>query len=111
MTNRLNRIKRHSRIRAKVFGTAVRPRLSVFRSNRHIHMQLIDDSLGKTLAAATSREVKTAAGEKGTQAAKLLAERAMKLGIKAAVFDRGGFKYHGQVKKIADAVREAGLTV
>ena len=106
MNKRQKRIIRHKRIRAKVSGTAVRPRLSVFKSNRHIHLQLIDDSLGKTLVAASTREAKDVLA-----LARLLAEKASQAGLKEAVFDRGGYKYHGQIANIATAVRQAGLKI
>ena len=108
-----NRIRRHQRVRAKVAGTRARPRLSVFRSHQHTHLQLIDDQQGKTLAAASTLEVKAAKGKggKAAEAAKLLAERAKKAGIEQAVFDRGGFQYHGRVKIVAETMREAGLRI
>src|SRR3989344_4205903 len=108
--------RRRGRIRAKVNGTATRPRLSVHRSLRHITAQLIDDTVGKTIAAAQDIEVKVGKDVKsnpGVAAAflvgKLLGERAIKLGVSAAVFDRAGRRYHGQVKALADGAREAGL--
>lgn len=108
---KINKIRRHRRIRAKVSGTSSRPRLSVFRSHQHIHLQLIDDSAQKTLVQASTQETASVKGKKGQAAAvaKLLAERALKLNIKEAVFDRGGFKYHGRVRFVAEAAREAGL--
>lgn len=105
--------KRKLRVRAKVRGTTVRPRLSVFRSNKYTYLQVIDDTQGKTLVSATESEVK-AEGTKTQRAvavATLLAKKAQKAGIKAFVFDRGSYKYHGRVKAIADAVREAGVQV
>ncbi len=102
---------RHHRVRAKIAGSAVRPRFNVFRSLSHIYVQIIDDAEGKTLAAASSKEVK-AKGKKTDIAAevgKKAAEKALALGIKEVVFDRGGYKYHGRVKSIADAARTAGL--
>lgn len=103
---------RHARLRKKVAGTAERPRLSVFRSLKHIYAQIIDDASGKTLAAASSKEADLAAsGNK--DGAKLvgqkLAERAKEKGIATVVFDRGGFKYHGRVASLADGAREGGL--
>lgn len=102
------------RIRAKVSGTAARPRLSVFRSNKDIYLQLIDDENGHTLAAASSTEkdIYSAGGtksEKSAKAGKLLAERAKAAGIETCVFDRGGYLYHGRVKAAADGAREGGL--
>jgi large subunit ribosomal protein L18 len=103
------RIRR--RIRAKVSGTAARPRLSVFRSNKHIYAQIIDDLAGVTLAAASTRE--SGAGASGIEASKAvgqrLAERAVANGVSTAVFDRGGYRYHGNVKALAEGAREGGL--
>ena len=107
------RIRRHRRVRKKVLGTAERPRLAVFRSNRHISAQIIDDRTGRTIAAASTHEATlrdgaatvSSAGKVGT----LLAERAKDAGVDKVVFDRGGFNYHGRVAALADAAREAGL--
>lgn len=99
------RDKRKVRIRAKVRGNKERPRLSVFRSSKHIYAQLIDDVKGETLAAAMGGSDVAAAGEVG----RALAKRALKLGIKKTVFDRGGYKYHGRVKALAEGAREGGL--
>lgn len=101
INKRINRITRHRRIRAKISGTALRPRLSVFRSNKYLHLQLIDDESSKTLAAAST--------VKDKNAPKTLADKALALGIKEIVFDRGGYKYHGQIAKAADEIRNAGL--
>lgn len=117
---RKGRARRHLRIRAKVKGTAKAPRLSVFRSNAHVYAQLIDDVGGKTLANASDLEIKTPKSEskKGETGRKvsvsqrvglLIAEKAKKLGLDSAVFDRGGVKYHGRVKAVADGAREGGL--
>ncbi len=98
-------------MRAGIRGTSDRPRLSVFRSHHSIYAQLIDDSSGRTLAAATSKEVKKA-GDKKNQAkavGELLAKKAKELGIKSAIFDRGAYKYHGRVKALAEAFKENGL--
>ncbi|MCP2260231.1 LSU ribosomal protein L18P [Streptoalloteichus tenebrarius] len=108
------RIKRHFRLRKKVVGTAERPRLAVFRSSRHIVAQLIDDTKGHTLAAASSLEadVRAIEGDKKARAAKvgeLVAARARNAGISQVVFDRGGYEYHGRIAALADAAREAGL--
>ena len=108
------RLKRRRRVRAKVTGTAERPRISVFRSNRGIHAQLVDDLAGNTLAAVswTESDLRTLKPtEQAEKAGQLLAERAKAAGIEAAVFDRGGYRYHGRVKAFADGVREGGLTV
>lgn len=109
------RFRRHARIRKHVSGTPERPRLAVFRSNRHIYVQLIDDTRGHTLASASTMELR---GEKGNTASniagavevgRLIAERAKALGAERVVFDRGGFRYHGRIKALADAARKAGL--
>ncbi|MGA8939149.1 MAG: 50S ribosomal protein L18 [Acidobacteriaceae bacterium] len=105
----------HSRIRAKMAGTAERPRLNVYRSLNHIYTQLIDDANGVTIASAstvTSKGAERKAGgnvEAAKTVGKLIAERAAEKGIKKVVFDRGGYLYHGRVKALADAAREAGL--
>jgi large subunit ribosomal protein L18 len=107
------RLRRHRRVRGKVSGTAERPRLAVFRSNRGITAQLIDDASGQTLAAAGWLDVKKSfKGNKSEQAAevgKLLAEAAKKSGVESVVFDRAGYLYHGRVKALANAAREGGL--
>ena len=103
----------HKRIRRKVAGNTTRPRLAVFRSVKHIYAQVIDDSVGHTLAAASSNEktgIKSGGNVAGAKAVgKLLAERAKEKGVKSVVFDRGGYLYHGRVKALADAAREGGL--
>jgi large subunit ribosomal protein L18 len=109
---RQKRIARKRRIRAVVKGSAKRPRLTVFRSNKHIHLQLIDDESGKTVASASTATVKAkTAADKIKLTAAELAAGAKKQGIEVAVFDRSGYKYHGQVKAAAEAVREAGLKI
>lgn len=109
----LKRTRRQTRIRAKISGSAQKPRLSVFRSNTGLFLQLIDDNDGKTLASAGVLEVKKAkTGGKVSisfELGKLLAAKAVKAGIKQVVFDRGGYKYHGRVKAVADGAREGGL--
>lgn len=100
---------RHNRIRARVAGTAARPRLAVYRSNKVIYAQLIDDEAGKTLAAADSRKEKGTLSEAATEVGKLIAEKAKAAKIETVVFDRGGFKYQGAVQALADAAREGGL--
>ena len=112
MTVRQARERRHRRVRGKLFGTAERPRLVVFRSNRGIEAQLVDDLEGKTLAAATWLSLKSFKGNKTEQAAevgKLLAQNAKKANVETVVFDRGGYLYHGRVKALADAARKGGL--
>ena len=108
------RQKRHERIRLRLTGSPARPRLTVFRSLNHIYAQVIDDTTGKTLAAASSLEKEIKVGKKTkTEEAKvvgrLIAERARSAGIDRVVFDRAGFRYHGRIKSLADAAREAGL--
>jgi large subunit ribosomal protein L18 len=108
------RLKRRRRVRAKVAGTAERPRISVRRSNRGIFAQLVDDVSGKTLAAVqwTEPELRDLSkAEQSGKAGELLARRAKAAGVESAVFDRGGYQYHGRVKAFADGVREGGLTV
>jgi large subunit ribosomal protein L18 len=107
------RLRRHRRVRAKVHGTADRPRLAVFRSNRGIEAQLIDDETGKTLASASHLALaKSFKGDKTAQAeevGKALATAAKSAGVETCVFDRGGYLYHGRVKALADGAREGGL--
>ncbi|MCZ7529361.1 MAG: 50S ribosomal protein L18 [Acidimicrobiia bacterium] len=110
----IGRDRRHRRVRKKIRGTAQRPRLSVYRSNRHIYAQLIDDVDGRTLAAASTMEPSMRDKASGTvEAARrvgtLIGERGKDEGVTAVVFDRGGFKYHGRVAGVAEAAREAGL--
>ena len=111
-----SRVARHRRVRKKIFGTTEKPRLNVFRSLKHIYVQVIDDLNGRTLAAASTadRELKGKVSSGGNiEAAKnvglLIAQRATGKGVKAVVFDRGGYLYHGRVKALADAAREGGL--
>jgi len=113
---RQKRARRHRRVRKKVFGAPGRPRLAVYRSLRHIYAQIIDDTAGRTLASVStlSADVREGLDSTGNCAAaraagKRLAEKALAHGIRAVVFDRGGFKFHGRVKALADAAREAGL--
>jgi len=113
VTSPQRRLKRRRRVRAKVRGTAERPRIAVFRSNRGIFAQLIDDDAGRTLAAvnwieADLRDLKPM--EQATRSGAVLAERAKAAGIESAVFDRGGYRYHGRVKALAEGAREGGLT-
>ncbi|HEX2128848.1 MAG TPA: 50S ribosomal protein L18 [Solirubrobacterales bacterium] len=106
------RWRRRRRVRAKIRGTAERPRLSVFRSNKGIFAQLIDDNAGKTVAAVNWIEPdlrKLGAGEQAKRAGELLAERAKAAGVETCVFDRGGYRYHGRVRALAEGAREAGL--
>jgi large subunit ribosomal protein L18 len=113
-TRPAKRLKRRRRVRAKVTGTAERPRISVFRSNRGVFAQLIDDESGRTLAAVnwTEDDLKSLKRmEQASKAGQLLAERAKAAGVERAVFDRGGYQYHGRVKAFAEGVREGGLAV
>lgn len=112
---RAARIRRHERVRKTLRGTAERPRLVVHRTSRHMHVQVIDDTKGHTLAAASSMDasIRSFEGDKKAKAAKvgeLVAERAKAAGIETVVFDRAGYKYHGRVAALADAAREGGLT-
>jgi large subunit ribosomal protein L18 len=106
------RLRRHRRVRAKVSGTAQRPRLSVYRSNRGIAAQVIDDVAGRTIAAASSKDkdlTGTSRADAASAVGKLVADRAKAAGITSVIFDRGGYLYHGRVKALADAAREQGL--
>ncbi|MGH8999934.1 MAG: 50S ribosomal protein L18 [Acidimicrobiia bacterium] len=110
------RARRHRRVRKRVVGTAGRPRLAVFRSNKHIYAQVIDDNQGVTLAAASTTEAgvrgsATANVEAAKAVGQMVGERARAAGISAVVFDRGGFRYHGRVAALCDAARAAGLEV
>ena len=112
MTKPQARLRRRRRVRAKVRGTAERPRISVFRSNRGVFAQLIDDESGRTIAAANWTEPELRSLKPMDQSRRiggLLAERAKAAGIETAVFDRGGYQYHGRVKALADGAREGGL--
>ncbi len=114
LDTRKARIRRHRRVRKKVQGSPTRPRLAVFRSNRHIYAQVIDDKAGRTLAEASTLDTALRTGVTGNASAaaevgRLVAERAKAAGIDSVVFDRGGFLYHGRVAALADAARAAGL--
>jgi large subunit ribosomal protein L18 len=112
LTKPAQRLKRRRRVRAKIRGSAERPRISVFRSNRGISVQLIDDETGRTMASVNWIEPELRGlepMEQATRAGALLAERAKAAGVESAVFDRGGYKYHGRVKALADGAREGGL--
>jgi large subunit ribosomal protein L18 len=111
-TKETKRLKRRRRVRAKVTGTAERPRIAVFRSNRGVSAQLIDDAAGKTLAHVnwTENELKSLKKmEQAKRAGEILAERAKAAGVESVVFDRGGYQYHGRVKALAEGAREGGL--
>lgn len=112
----LARQKKHKRMRGHIHGTAERPRLAVFRSNKHMYAQIIDDKKGVTLVSASTLQADVKEGleytdniEAAARVGKVIGERALQAGIKEVVFDRGGFLYHGKVKALADAAREAGL--
>jgi large subunit ribosomal protein L18 len=112
LTKPQRRLKRRRRVRAKIHGTAQRPRISVFRSNRGIFVQLVDDDAGRTLASVnwTEADLRSLHGaDQARRAGALLAERAQAAGVQSAVFDRGGYQYHGRVKALAEGAREAGL--
>lgn len=113
-----HRINRHKRVRAKIQGSLNRPRVAVFKSNRHVFVQFIDDTVSKTLLSSKIISVKKIKGKSvGTKTAKagltgeMLAEKAKELGINEAVFDRGGFKFHGRVKAIADGLKKGGIKI
>ncbi|OFW64290.1 MAG: 50S ribosomal protein L18 [Actinobacteria bacterium RBG_16_67_15] len=107
------RVRRHFRVRRRVQGTTARPRLAVFRSNRYIYAQVIDDVSGRTVAAASSQEQdlreRTLTVGTAAEVGKLIASRSKAAGVTSVVFDRGGFQYHGRLKALADAAREGGL--
>lgn len=107
------RARRHARVRRKVAGTAERPRFAVFRSNKHIYVQIIDDSTGRTLVSASTiaDSVSGSKSEASEAVGRLAAERALAAGITEVVFDRGGFRFHGRIAAIANAARQAGLKV
>lgn len=111
-----NRIRRKLRVKKKIFGTSEKPRVSVFRSNMYIYAQLIDDDKGKTLLQTSSlgkdfTAKKKKKSEQAFEVGKLLAEKSLEKGIKEAVFDRNGYRYHGRVKSVADGAREGGLKI
>ena len=111
-TRPARRLRRRRRVRAKIYGTAARPRISVFRSNRGISAQLVDDERGHTIAAVNWTEADLRSLSRADQARRvgeLVAERAREAGVERAVFDRGGYRYHGLVKTLAEAAREGGL--
>jgi large subunit ribosomal protein L18 len=113
VTKRQARLKRRRRVRARIIGTAERPRLSVYRSNRGVFAQLIDDGQGHTLAAVNWIEPelrKLTASDQAKKAGELLAERGKAAGVETCVFDRGGYQYHGRVKALAEGAREGGLS-
>lgn len=109
-----HRIRRHRRVRSKILGTAQRPRVSVFKSNKHVFVQFIDDGKNKTLISNkvisdSKSKIKGNKTDKASQIGETLAEKAKEIGIKEIVFDRGGFKYHGRIKAVAEGLRKGGL--
>jgi large subunit ribosomal protein L18 len=112
-TKRAALVRRHARVRKKVAGTPERPRLAVYRSNRHIYAQLIDDESRRTIASASDRELKAAKGKHDSAKAvgELIAERAKAAGVQSVVFDRGGRQFHGRVAALAEAAKEKGLQI
>lgn len=111
---KLHKISRHKRVRAKIKGTGERPRVSVFKSNKHVFIQFIDDKSGKTILSSKimsdkKSKMKGTKTHKAGKTAEMLAEKAKEAGVKEVVFDRGGFKYHGRVKAVADSLRKGGL--
>ena len=109
-----HRLMRHKRVRARIVGTAQRPRVSVFKSNKHIFVQLIDDESGKTIlsskvVSAKKSKIKGNKNEKASEIGKIVAEKAKTTGIKEVIFDRGGYKYHGRIKAVADGLRAGGM--
>ena len=113
---RINRIRRHIRVRAKISGTAERPRISVFKSNRHLFVQAIDDTLGRTIisskvVSSVKSKLKGTKTELATKIGTIVGEKMKTQGITKAVFDKSGFKYHGRIKAAAEALREAGITI
>jgi large subunit ribosomal protein L18 len=115
-TKRKARVRRHHRVRQRIRGAAERPRLAVYRSNRHIYVQLVDDDAGRTLASASSLEADAKGSGKGKRDAakavgQLIARRAKEAGVQRAVFDRGGRLFHGRVRSLAEGAREGGLAI
>ena len=106
-----NRVKRHQKIRFKVVGTAICPRLAVHKSLKHLRLQLIDDTKGTTLLSASTVGKESSTVQKAQKIGEGIAKKVVELGIKKIVFDRGGYKYHGQIKAIAEAIRNNGITV
>ncbi len=111
LDKKVGRLKRHKRVRVRTTGTAQRPRLAVFRSLNHLYAQVIDDAGGRTLAAASTVDlkIKTNGMAEAAKVGKAIADKAKTAGVSRVVFDRGGFLYHGRIKALADAAREAGL--
>lgn len=113
---RQHRLTRHKRVRAKITGSAKKPRIAVFKSNRHIFVQFIDDATGKTIlsnkiVSTKKSKIKGSKTEKAGSIGEMLAGRAKELGISEAVFDRGGFKFHGRIKAVADSLKKGGIKI
>ena len=111
ITKKQSRVRRHARVRSKISGTSEMPRVSVFRSNAHIYVQVIDDVAHKTLVGMSDKNLKGTKSERAFALGKTIAESIMKNGTKIALFDRGGYKYHGRVQNVAAGLREAGLKI
>ena len=111
VTKKQGRLRRHARVRSLISGTAEKPRVSVFRSNAHIYVQVIDDTTHKTIVGMSDKNLKGTKCERAFALGKTVAESIMKDGIKLALFDRGGYKYHGRVQNVAAGLREAGLKI
>ena len=111
ITKKQGRLRRHARVRAKISGTGTLPRVSVYRSNAHIYVQVIDDTTNKTIVGMSDKSLKGTKSEKALELGKKVAEAIIKSGIKSALFDRGGYKYHGRVSNVAQGLRDAGLKV
>jgi len=116
ITKREHRNQRHSRLRTQISGTANKPRISVFKSNRHVFIQVIDDEARRTIVsskvvAAAKTKIKGTKTEKATKIGEMIAEKMKEKGITQAVFDRGGFKYHGRVKAVAEGIRQGGIKI
>lgn len=111
VTKKQGRIRRHARVRSKISGTSEMPRVSVFRSNAHIFVQVIDDTSNKTILGLSDKGLKGTKSERAFAIGKTIAESIMKSGVKTALFDRGGYKYHGRVQNVAAGLRDAGLKI
>jgi large subunit ribosomal protein L18 len=111
VTKKQGRLRRHARVRSKISGTSVQPRVSVYRSNAHIYVQVVDDTIQKTIFGLSDKTLKGTKKEKAETLGKQVAENIMKNGITTALFDRGGYKYHGRVQSVATGLRAAGLKV
>ena len=111
VTKKQGRLRRHARVRSKISGTSAMPRVSVYRSNAHMYVQVIDDTTNKTIVGMSDKGLKGTKSERSFALGKTVAESIIKSGIKTALFDRGGYKYHGRVQNVAAGLREAGLKI